>query len=546
MKVRITLTSVEKSVTNPISVTADVGLMTPSSTTTNDLLNGVEFDFDADATEITLLGKGGCGELILPVPPIPVDLNWFLIEGIDSEYKVDANLKIFVNNEERVNAVTTSNNVLNVFRRDMIRVEYTYLTQQGITQYVVDPKIELVIDNDAPIIDNIIPSQDLIRVVEFPMRLEKTIKVESTGRIQIPVNISWELIEGINSEYIVNANLIIFVNGIQSLSRNTSGTGNLGVFVDDQVEIRYQYLSQEGVSQNVVSPKIELELNGVLTSQTIIPNQNGFYTTGVFVITEDIDVLVRSTGIIQIPTTINWQLFEGSSNDDYVDANMKIYVKGINDSSHVEKLAKFNNESGTLNLFIDDGVIVDYFYYPVSQGGGVSPLINNPKLELIINGDTIISQTIDNTSAIFEGSYGPFNINGVTTILVQGVGTVVTPPTPTPTPTLTPTPTPTPAPTTFNEFFIYWNTSTQPDQFGWGSGTLACAGTGAPLKVYINGTATSLNDAVISGKTFYKDPSRTIELNGGNTHYKSVSQANQGSTFQVGVAGDAFGGFNNC
>jgi hypothetical protein len=108
-------------------------------------------------------------------------------------------------------------------------------------------------------------------------------------------------------------------------------------------------------------------------------------------------------------------------------------------------------------------------------------------------------------------------------------------------------PPPPPPPPVFSQFTIFWNTSTSPNQYGWDSSSLACAGTGAPLTVYINGTATSLVDAVVTqGKSLYKDSAKTQLLNGNNTWFKTASGANQGGKFQVGTAGDVFNFSSSC
>lgn len=100
---------------------------------------------------------------------------------------------------------------------------------------------------------------------------------------------------------------------------------------------------------------------------------------------------------------------------------------------------------------------------------------------------------------------------------------------------------------TFSSFTIYWNTATSPNQYGWDSSILACTGTGAPLTVYITGTATSLFDAVVTqGKFLYTDSGTTTFLDGNNTWYKTASGANQGGMFQVGVNGDVFNWNNSC
>lgn len=98
-----------------------------------------------------------------------------------------------------------------------------------------------------------------------------------------------------------------------------------------------------------------------------------------------------------------------------------------------------------------------------------------------------------------------------------------------------------------SQFTIYWNTATSPNQYGWDSSSLACAGTGAPFTVHINGTASSLFDAVVTqGKSLYRDSAKTILFNGNNTWFKTTNGANQGGVFQIGVSGDVFNWNNSC
>ena len=90
-----------------------------------------------------------------------------------------------------------------------------------------------------------------------------------------------------------------------------------------------------------------------------------------------------------------------------------------------------------------------------------------------------------------------------------------------------------------DQFTIYFDSSTTPNTYGWSSESLACAGTGTPLTVYITGTAASLYDAVVTeGKSLYINVGRTTLLNGNNTWYKTLSSPASGESFQVGTSGD--------
>ena len=91
---------------------------------------------------------------------------------------------------------------------------------------------------------------------------------------------------------------------------------------------------------------------------------------------------------------------------------------------------------------------------------------------------------------------------------------------------------------TSNQFTVYFDVTTAPNTYGWGSAVSACAGTGTPLTVYITGTASSLFDAVVTlGKVLYTDAGLTIPLNGNNTHYKTVSAPASGETLLIDGVG---------
>jgi len=93
-------------------------------------------------------------------------------------------------------------------------------------------------------------------------------------------------------------------------------------------------------------------------------------------------------------------------------------------------------------------------------------------------------------------------------------------------------------PSSQNQFTIYFDVTTNPNTYGWGSSSAACAGTGTPLTVYITGTATSLYDAVVTqGKALYTNIGLTTLLNGNNTHYKTVSAPALGETLLIDGVG---------
>jgi hypothetical protein len=93
-------------------------------------------------------------------------------------------------------------------------------------------------------------------------------------------------------------------------------------------------------------------------------------------------------------------------------------------------------------------------------------------------------------------------------------------------------------PSSENQFTIYFDVTTNPNTYGWGSSSAACAGTGTPITVYITGTATSLYDAVVTqGKALYTNIGLTTLLNGNNTHYKTVSAPASGETLLIDGVG---------
>lgn len=90
---------------------------------------------------------------------------------------------------------------------------------------------------------------------------------------------------------------------------------------------------------------------------------------------------------------------------------------------------------------------------------------------------------------------------------------------------------------TSNTFTVYFDVTTSPNTYGWGSSSAACAGTGTPLTVYITGTEPSLYDVFLAGKVLYTDAGLTTPLNGNNTHYKTVSAPASGETLLISGSG---------
>jgi len=96
----------------------------------------------------------------------------------------------------------------------------------------------------------------------------------------------------------------------------------------------------------------------------------------------------------------------------------------------------------------------------------------------------------------------------------------------------------------YNQFTVYFDVTTTPNTYGWGSSVAACAGTGTPLTVYITGTELSLYDVFLAGKVLYTNVGLTTPLNGNNTHYKTVSAPASGQTLLIDGVGviSTFGG----
>ena len=89
-----------------------------------------------------------------------------------------------------------------------------------------------------------------------------------------------------------------------------------------------------------------------------------------------------------------------------------------------------------------------------------------------------------------------------------------------------------------SQFTIYFDVTTSPNTYGWGSSSAACAGTGTPITVYITGSASSLFNAVVTlGKVLYTNVGLTTPLNGNNTHYKTVSAPASGETLLIDGVG---------
>ena len=89
----------------------------------------------------------------------------------------------------------------------------------------------------------------------------------------------------------------------------------------------------------------------------------------------------------------------------------------------------------------------------------------------------------------------------------------------------------------YSQFIIYFDVTTSPNTFGWGSSAAACSGTGTPLTVYINGLAADFNDIFSQGLALYIDALYATPLNGNNTCYKTVSAPTSGDSFQVDALG---------
>lgn len=96
----------------------------------------------------------------------------------------------------------------------------------------------------------------------------------------------------------------------------------------------------------------------------------------------------------------------------------------------------------------------------------------------------------------------------------------------------------------YNQFTVYFDVTTTPNTYGWGSSGAACSGTGTPLTVYITGTEASLYDVFLAGKVLYTNVGLTTPLNGNNTHYKTVSAPASGQTLLISGGGviSTFGG----
>jgi hypothetical protein len=99
----------------------------------------------------------------------------------------------------------------------------------------------------------------------------------------------------------------------------------------------------------------------------------------------------------------------------------------------------------------------------------------------------------------------------------------------------------------YNQFTVYFDTTTAPNTYGWASQIDACAASGGTLPVYINGTATSLFDATVTqGLALYKNSGFTQLLEGNDTWFKTVAGAGAGATFQVSNAGEVNQWGSNC
>jgi hypothetical protein len=113
--------------------------------------------------------------------------------------------------------------------------------------------------------------------------------------------------------------------------------------------------------------------------------------------------------------TINWQLSEWDSPPNFVDANMRIYVEGM------QRLEQFGNGSGSFQVIKGSSIRVQYFYLDIARGTPV-----NPFLQLLI--DSIV---IDSKPVAIPGEEGfnhSFTITGDKTIVVRAIESGQTPP----------------------------------------------------------------------------------------------------------------------
>jgi uncharacterized repeat protein (TIGR01451 family) len=121
-------------------------------------------------------------------PPVPLIINWELSEDrfLTPEDFVDANMRIYVNEIEKV--VSFGNNIgtINLFKGDQVRVQYFYLqnarVNQGlpaVSQFVTNPKIELLVNNSIIESKPITVNQDATYNYQFTINNNTDILVRS-------------------------------------------------------------------------------------------------------------------------------------------------------------------------------------------------------------------------------------------------------------------------------------------------------------------------------------------------------------------------------
>ena len=89
-----------------------------------------------------------------------------------------------------------------------------------------------------------------------------------------------------------------------------------------------------------------------------------------------------------LDVTLSWSLDEGIPNIYYIDANMRIYV------NEVLFAEVWSNDSGTIPATVGDTVRIQWFFLQ----GLIDPGIEDPYLQLFINGDLVEEHPIDPNS----------------------------------------------------------------------------------------------------------------------------------------------------
>lgn len=120
----------------------------------------------------------------------------------------------------------------------------------------------------------------------------------------------------------------------------------------------------------------------------------------------------------RIPIIINWEVFTGFGGNDFVDANIRIFVNGENTPS----VENFGFGTGNLSVLRGDSIEVEYFYRSTISGGGTNTDLVNPRVELLVDGALIDSISV--VGDIDVSDTFTFTINVNTNILVRGVGDV--------------------------------------------------------------------------------------------------------------------------